>query len=99
MDTSSPSSTRNRTILASCETLRKRALIAREGQPVQEVISHGIGSVFCDPALRGKGYARRMLSELGKMLDTWQQQDENKADFTVLFSDIGKVSDSETLVQ
>ena len=99
VDTSPASSSRNRTILASCESLRKRALVAREGQPVREVISHGIGSVFCDPAFRGKGYARRMLSELGKILDTWQQQDENKADFTVLFSDIGKVSDSGTLAQ
>ena len=86
------SSTANpRTVLASCETLRKRALIAKKGQKVQEVISHGIGSVFCDPEYRGKGYARRMLVELGKMLDTWQQQDGNKVDFTVLFSDIGKV--------
>ncbi len=96
MDTSSNSYPRN--TLASCETLRKRALVSRDGQQVQEVISHGIGSVFCDPAHRGKGYASRMLSELGKILDTWQQQHESKADFTVLFSDIGKVGNNAILV-
>ncbi len=99
VDTSVASSSKNRIILASCETLRKRALISREGQPVQDIISHGIGSVFCDPAFRGKGYAGRMLSELGKILDTWQQQEGNKVDFTILFSDIGKVRDSWTPVQ
>lgn len=66
---------------------------------MQDVISHGIGSVFCDPVYRGKGYAVRMLSELGKILDTWQQQNEDKADFTVLFSDIGKVDNNSILVE
>lgn len=88
-----------RTILASCETLRKCALVSRDGQQVQDVITHGIGSVFCDPAYRGKGYAARMLSELGKILDTWQQQNEHRADFTVLFSDIGKVDTNSILVE
>ena len=79
-----------RPILASCESLRKRALVARRGQ-VQDVISHGIGSVFCNPKYRGKGYAQRMMKELGKKLDTWGQEAGKTADFTVLFSDIGKV--------
>ena len=91
-------STNPRTILASCETLRKRALISRNGQQVQEVISHGIGSVFCYPAYREKGFARRMLVELGKVLDTWQQHEGNKANFTVLFSDIGKVGHYQNTV-
>ena len=81
----------SRTILASCETYRKRALVKRQDGQVREVISHGIGSVFCNPQLRGRGYAGRMFRELGKLLETWQQQEGQKADFTVLYSDIGKV--------
>lgn len=83
-----------RRILASCESLRKRALVARAEKDgsgdVEEVVSHGIGSVFCDPKFRGKGYARRMIEELAKKLDTWQQPNGKRTDFTVLYSDIGK---------
>ena len=83
-----------REILASCESLRKRALIARAERDgsgdVEEVVSHGIGSVFCDPRFRGRGYAQRMIEDLANKLDTWQQPDGRKTDFTVLYSDIGK---------
>ena len=81
-----------RTILASCESLRKRALVRREDGKVEDTIAHGIASVFCNPDFRGHGYAGRMIKELGKALDTWQQQVETIVDFTVLFSDIGKVN-------
>ena len=90
VDTSTPAS-RPREILASCETFRKRALLRHGPKKVEEVVSHAIGSVFCNPQLRGRGYAQRMLKELGQKLHTWQQQDETQTDFTVLFSDIGKV--------
>lgn len=90
VDTSSPSSP-SRRILASCETIMKRALIARDKAQVEEVISHGIQSVFCDPELRGHGYAGRMMEELGNMLHTWGQDGAKKTAFTVLYSDIGKV--------
>ena len=86
---SSPSSPR--TILGSCESIRKRALITKESGLVEEVISHGIGSVFCNPEYRGKGYAGRMMKELGKKLDKWQQDGDKQVNFTVLYSDIGKV--------
>ncbi|MCJ1476767.1 hypothetical protein MMC13_005436 [Lambiella insularis] len=84
-----------RTILSSCESLRKRALFARRPfglgkAEVQEIVAHGIGSVFCNPAYRGLGYAGRMMEELGKNLERWQQEAERKAHFTVLYSDIGK---------
>ncbi|KAL8828721.1 MAG: hypothetical protein Q9191_002429 [Dirinaria sp. TL-2023a] len=79
-----------RTILASCESLRKRALVRRGDGEVEETIAHGICSVFCNVDFRGQGYAGRMMKELGKALDTWQQQAGTVADFTVLFSDIGK---------
>ena len=84
-----------RMILASCETYRKRALVAMGNAKIEEVVSHGIGSVYCNPQLRGKGYAGRMMKEIGMMLDTWQQEDGKRADFTVLFSDIGKVRDCD----
>ena len=85
----------SRAILASCESFRKRALIKRPGKDVKEVVSHGIGSVFCNPEYRGRGYARRMMNELAKQLDTWQQKSGEKAYFTVLYSDIGKVFEME----
>ena len=92
VDSTTPPNSRE--ILASCESLRKRALIARANTDgsgdVEEVVSHGIGSVYCNPTLRGKGYARRMIEELADKLDTWQQPDGRKTDFTVLWSDIGK---------
>lgn len=95
VDSSTPPSNPRR-ILASCETIRKRALIAEPGRRVEEVISHGIGSVFCDPQFRGRGYAGRMMMELGQILDTSRREAEMTNYFTVLFSDIGKVGELET---
>ena len=80
--------------LASCETLRKKALIAQDGK-VQDVICHGIASVFCAPHLRKRGYAQRMMQELGKVLRTHQTDENTKCLFSVLYSDIGKVSDAQ----
>ena len=80
-----------RPILASCESIKKRALVQMPDGKLNDAISHGIGSVFCDPQYRGKGYARRMMEELGKKLDTWDQPGSKRTDFTVLYSDIGKV--------
>ena len=94
----STKSMKERAILASCESLRKRALVARAEKDgageVEEVVSHGIGSVFCNPEYRGRGYARRMVEELARTLDTWQQPDGKRTDFTVLYSDIGKVCET-----
>lgn len=80
-----------RPILGSCETLRKRALISKNGE-VTDVITHGIGSVFCNPDYRGRGYASRMMRELGERLRTWQADKmTTKCAFSVLWSDIGKI--------
>lgn len=79
-----------RPILGSCESFRKRALVARAGR-VEDAVSHGIGSVFCNPEYRGRGYAQRMMQELGRKLERWNQEDGKTTDFTVLYSDIGKV--------
>lgn len=78
-----------RRVLCGCETLRKKAFVARDGK-VEEVVCHGIGSVFCPPENRGRGYAGRMMKELGRKLRTWQAE-ERPCLFSVLYSDIGKV--------
>ncbi|KAL2153590.1 hypothetical protein VTH82DRAFT_4745 [Thermothelomyces myriococcoides] len=94
-----------RPILSSCESLRKRALCSRDGEPPVEGIAHAIGSVFTEPAYRGRGYASRMLRELGEKLRGWQVSppsptptsvpapapvSPSRALFSVLYSDIGK---------
>lgn len=81
---------KDRIILSGCETLRKKALVAQSGK-VKDVICHGIGSVFCPPELRRRGYAARMMKELAKALETWQAAG-TECLFSVLWSDIGKVS-------
>lgn len=82
-----------RAILASCESLRKPALISQNGN-LQYVLTHGIGSVFCDPTYRGKGYAGRMMREVGEKLRTWQIDAKlpghENVGFSILYSDIGK---------
>ena len=88
IDTAVPAS--ERVVLAGCETLRKRALVARQGK-VSEVVCHGVCSVFAPPSFRGRGYAGRLIEELGKKLKTWQIE-HNPCLLSVLYSDIGKVS-------
>ncbi|KAI9761031.1 MAG: hypothetical protein M4579_001294 [Chaenotheca gracillima] len=96
VDTSVPRESRR--ILASCESIRKKAFVAvttEDGRvQVDQVLSHGVGSVFCDPALRGRKYAGRMMKELGKKLRTWQIDEKvpgrKRCLFSVLYSDIGK---------
>ncbi|KAH0541286.1 hypothetical protein FGG08_004210 [Glutinoglossum americanum] len=96
VDTSQPFEDERR-VLASCETIRKRALVAfqsPEGVEVEEVVSHGIGSVFCPKEFRGRGYAKRMMQELSGILRVWGTEKAIKGSknclFTVLYSDIGK---------
>ncbi|KAL2129322.1 hypothetical protein VTI74DRAFT_7931 [Chaetomium olivicolor] len=61
-----------RPVLSSCESLRKRAVCTTREGKVVEGVAHGIASVFTDPAFRGRGYASRMMNELGKRLRGWQ---------------------------
>ncbi|KAI7788490.1 lysine acetyltransferase [Diaporthe eres] len=101
----------NRPIYASCESLRKRALASRlgpDGPVVQDGIAHGIASVFTNPQYRGKGYASRMMKELGPKLAEWSEgrkgpkEDQNQENgttrslFSVLYSDIGKTFYAKT---
>jgi GNAT superfamily N-acetyltransferase len=82
-----------RPILASCESLRKPVLVSHNGV-VTEAFTHGIGSVFSQPKFRGKGYASRMLRELGALLKDWQVDPKTPGmqacPFSILYSDIGK---------
>lgn len=77
--------------LASCETYRKKALVWRNSK-LKEIVSHGIGSVFCGQHLRKRGYAQRLMTELGKTLQMHQTDEKRECLFTILYSDIGKVS-------
>ncbi|KAI2618758.1 hypothetical protein GGR54DRAFT_142084 [Hypoxylon sp. NC1633] len=83
-----------RPVLASCESIRKRVLVAAPGDAVaSDGLAHGIGSVFTYPAYRGNRYAGRMLAELGAALRTWQQQGDGNGGpvrCSALWSDIGK---------
>ncbi|KAK2742916.1 hypothetical protein FQN57_005046 [Myotisia sp. PD_48] len=80
-----------RPILSACESIAKRAFLAHNGN-VEDVISHAVGSVFCRPEHRGRGYASRMLAELARILETWKQEKtaRKKTMFSVLYSDVGK---------
>lgn len=93
-----------RPIYASCESLRKRALASRlgaNGPVIEDGIAHGIASVFTNPTYRGRGYASRMMNELGPKLKEWSEGRKEPKDggeetvvthslFSVLYSDIGK---------
>ena len=85
----SGSSEQDRQVVCACETIRKRALVAFNNT-VEFVTAHGVCSVFCPPQFRGKGYAGRMMVELGERLKTWQSKGQKNL-FSVLWSDIGKV--------
>ncbi len=81
--------TEPRRILAGCESIRKRALVAHNGT-VEEARAYGIASVFCPEQYRHRGYASRLMREIGEMLRTWRP-DEKPCVFSVLYSDVGKV--------
>ncbi|PHH70944.1 hypothetical protein CDD80_5629 [Ophiocordyceps camponoti-rufipedis] len=75
-----------RPVLASCETIRKRALVRPAGSDaVISVGAQGVASVFVREGLRGRGYAARMMGLLAEKLglEGWD------APFSILYSDIG----------
>ncbi|RDA95060.1 hypothetical protein CP533_2175 [Ophiocordyceps camponoti-saundersi (nom. inval.)] len=74
-----------RTALASCETLRKRALVRVGDGHVRLVRAEGVASVFVGPLLRRRGYAARMMGLLASRL-----REEGDVAFSVLYSDIGR---------
>lgn len=77
-----------RPVLASCRTLRKRSLTSDPDGNVSEFITHGVNAVYCRREYRRRGYASRMLQQLGEILPKWQTG-ERKCIASVLYSDIG----------
>ena len=73
-----------RIVLASCETIPKRCLVRESEGEVRDVVVIGVAAVFCEPKLRGRGYAGRMMKELGDMLEK-----RGECLGSVLWSDIG----------
>ncbi|KAK2605828.1 hypothetical protein QQS21_003782 [Conoideocrella luteorostrata] len=82
--------TTNRTIFSSLETYRKRAIVRGTDGLVRDVIAYGVASVFTPEEHRRQGYAAKMLSLLGETLSAWQSGEAGSAEFSVLFSDIGR---------
>ncbi|KAF1949817.1 hypothetical protein CC80DRAFT_579298 [Byssothecium circinans] len=80
---------RPRRIYSSCETFRKRALMADTDGAITEGLMHGIASVFCPVEFRGDGFARRLMRDLAEHLRIWQAHGE-RVFGSVLFSDIGR---------
>lgn len=80
-----------RVVLCGCESIRKRALLLLpDRQEVEDVWAHGVASVFCPAPFRRKGYAGRMMEEVGRRLAGWQNgMDGKRVACSVLYSDIG----------
>lgn len=59
---------------------------------VQDVVIHGIASVFCEEMFRGRGYPKSMLKQLASVLKNWQVEveDGERSVGSILYSDIGK---------
>lgn len=85
-----------RPILSSCESYRKHALTSDAGGgKVSDALVHGVASVFCAPAYRRRGYAARLMKELGRVLRDWQTAEDQQQKVkcvvgSILYSDIGK---------
>ncbi|KAG5979557.1 hypothetical protein E4U55_005019 [Claviceps digitariae] len=79
-----------RQILSSLETYRKRAIVRDPNGTVRDVTAHGIATVFTAPENRRKGYCSKLLSLLADELTHQQSHEPGSAEFSILFSDIGK---------
>lgn len=76
------------TILAACETLKRRSLVlTKDSELVEGDYCYGVASVYTHPELNGKGLGRVLMERLAKWMDT----EEADTHFSVLFSDVGKV--------
>lgn len=84
-----PNGAESRQVLAGCETYRKRGLVRTSDGKVKDGVVHGVGSVFSPREFRGKGFAGRMMQDLGERLKSWQVEG-GEAIASVLYSDIGK---------
>ena len=83
----------HRPIFCSCESYLKPSLMSDNNNVdgnIEEVIVHGIASVFCPLEYRRRGYATRHMTEVGKALRKWQGDQGKPVAGSVLYSDIGK---------
>jgi hypothetical protein len=86
-----------RTILASCETLRRKAIVSRAGPDGKRIVEptwcYGVAGVHSRKEFRGTGYGKRMITDIGKYM---RHEEENfgmeKPLFSVLYSAVGVVS-------
>lgn len=78
-----------RPVLSSCETIKKRAVVADPAGRLTDVTAHGVASVFTYSECRSRGYAGRMMALLGEELARQEQASPGAAGFSILFSDIG----------
>jgi GNAT superfamily N-acetyltransferase len=90
-DSAAPiNSNAERPVLASCETLRKRALVRGQDGVLRDALAYGIASVFTYSEFRGRGYAGKMIERLRGYMAA-RQQEAGEPAFSILFSDIGKL--------
>ena len=66
---------RERPILTTCESLRRRLLLAHPSGALTEGAVHCIGSVFTYPSLRKRGYAKRAILDIREKLRLHQGVD------------------------
>jgi hypothetical protein len=84
-----------RTILSSLENLRRRAVYSYDengSRKVEDTTCYGVAAVHCPKEYRGRGYARRMITEIGRLLRAdIPNFGLEKCLFSVLYSGVGAV--------
>lgn len=80
---------KQRPILGSCETFRKRAFVTNTKGLLSEIVVYGIASVFVNPVHRRHGYGTRLMLELAKAIPKWHVG-SLLSTASILYSDIGK---------
>ncbi|WXH31025.1 hypothetical protein WA016_05000 [Myxococcus stipitatus] len=72
-------------VLASCETFHTDSYLRGPDGVATRGVTHAIASVYTEPALRGHGYATRLMDLLAERLE----QEPEKPHAAILFSDVG----------
>lgn len=80
---------KQRPILGSCETFRKRAFVTNTKGVLSEKVVYGIASVFVNPTHRRRGYGTRLMHELARAIPKWHVGSLLPT-ASILYSDIGK---------
>jgi hypothetical protein len=92
-----------RTILSSCENIRRRAVYSYDdngSRKVEDTTCYGVAAVHCPKEFRGRGYARRMITEIGRLLRAdIPNFGLEKCLFSVLYSGVGAVCESPCVLR